>query len=121
MFTSVQNILKDKSVQSKLNRATLLSSLLIIDESTFDFADDLAEYIGEDPDSSGWERTVHLLIDSVFDKPFLFLEFFLIGENEEEDAQEIMTAVMNNSSISCWYIAYSSNASSLSDHKDEDS
>lgn len=53
MFTSVRNILKDESVQSKLNRATLLSSLLIIDESTFDFADDLVEYIGEDPDSSG--------------------------------------------------------------------
>lgn len=69
------------------NRVALLSSVLIIDEPAFDFADDLAEDIGEDPDPNGWERTVHLLIDSVFDKLFLFLGFVLVGENEEEDAQ----------------------------------
>lgn len=89
-------------VELYFNRVALLSSVLIIEEPAFDFADDLLEDIGEDPDPSGRERTVPLFTDSVFDKPFLFLEFFWRARMKRRTPKEIMAAVAANSAVPCW-------------------
>jgi hypothetical protein len=80
-------------VRGYLNGVALLPIVEVVDESAFDFADDLSCDVGEHPEPDGGDGTLDflfradLLLYFVVIELHFFVYLILVGQDEEEDSE----------------------------------